>query len=82
MPVRRSTRPPRPEGPATVVGVVGLTQPGGGLGPQDPAEGDLESLARVDLERLAEQLDVPLEPVWLTLEASEPPPAATAGADA
>lgn len=69
-----------PEGPVTVVGAVGLTQPGGGLGPTDPAEGELDSLARVDLERLAAQLDAPLEPVWVTLEASEPAPVGPQGA--
>lgn len=69
-------------GPASVLGVVQLTQQGGGLGPQDPAEGDLDSLARVDLERYAQQLEVPLEPVWLILEASEPPqPAGEANAE-
>lgn len=69
-------------GPTSVLGVVELTQAGGGIGAQDPAEGDLDSLARVDVERYSEQLEVPLEPVWLVLEASEPPqPAADADAD-
>lgn len=64
-----------PPGPVTVVGAVGVTQAGGGLGPTDPAEGELESLARVDLERFSAQMDAQLEPVWMTLEASEPAPA-------
>jgi cytochrome oxidase assembly protein ShyY1 len=68
-----------PEGPVTVVGAVGLTQTGGGLGPSDPDEGRLDSMARVDLARLAEQMDAPLEPVWVTLEASEPAPVADPG---
>ncbi len=62
-----------PPGEATVVGVVGLTQPGGGIGPVDPEQGELDSLARVDIDRFAQQLDVPLDPLWLTLESSEPP---------
>ncbi|MGI9578041.1 MAG: SURF1 family protein [Microthrixaceae bacterium] len=69
-------------GSASVLGVVELTQPGGGIGAQDPAEGVLDSLARVDLDRYGEQLEVPLEPVWLVLEASEPPqPAAEDNAE-
>ncbi len=60
-------------GTATVTGVVQRTQQPGGLGPRDPAEGRLDSLARVDLDRLGQQLDDPLEPVWLVLQSSAPP---------
>ena len=66
-------------GPASVVGVIDLTQPGGGLGASDPEVGVLDSLVRVDLERYAEQLDVPLEPVWMVLEASDPPQPSASG---
>lgn len=67
-------------GETTVTGVIQLTHQGGGLGPQDPATGELDSLARVDLARFARQLDVPLAPVWVMLQSSEPPQP-TAGLD-
>ncbi len=57
---------------AVVTGVVQLTHQGGGLGPQDPEEGRLETLARVDLDRLGAQLGESLVPVWLELQESEP----------
>lgn len=62
-----------PPGETTVTGVIQLTHQGGGLGPQDPATGELDSLARVDLARFARQLDTPLAPVWVMLQSSEPP---------
>ncbi len=67
-----------PEGEVTVVGSVGLTQRRGAMGPTDPPEGRLDSLARMDLERLGAQLDVPLEAVWVMAEAMEPPQPGTA----
>lgn len=62
-----------PPGEATVTGVIQLTHQGGGLGPQDPPSGKLDSLARVDLARFAHQLDMSLAPVWVMLQSSEPP---------
>lgn len=54
-----------PTGPVTVAGVVQLTQERGSIGPIDPAHGHLDELARVDLERLSEQLPYDLAPVWV-----------------
>ncbi|MCP4437285.1 MAG: SURF1 family protein [Actinomycetia bacterium] len=68
-------------GEATVQGVVELSQPGGGLGPQDTAEGTLDTLARADLERYGQQLDYPLEPVWLVLQSSDPAQPAARGSE-
>jgi cytochrome oxidase assembly protein ShyY1 len=62
-----------PEGEVVVVGSANLTQRRGAVGPSDPDEGRLDSLARLDLERLAAQVEVPLEPVWVLAEATEPP---------
>lgn len=62
-----------PPGDATVTGVLQRTQQAGGIGPQDPATGELDSLARVDLDRLAQQLEAPLAPVWVMLQDSDPP---------
>lgn len=62
-----------PAGEVVVVGPVMLTQQRAGLGPADPAEGALDSFARLDLERWASQLDVPLAPVWVMAADTEPP---------
>ncbi|MCB1271549.1 MAG: hypothetical protein KDB31_09000 [Microthrixaceae bacterium] len=62
-----------PAGEATVTGIVQRTQQGGGLGPSDPATGELDSLARVDLERLGAQVTEPLVPLWLVMQESDPP---------
>lgn len=61
-----------PGGEVTVTGPVQLTQERGAVGPTDPATGELESLARVDLERWSEQVDEPLEPVWVLLDGQSP----------
>lgn len=60
------------DGQVSVTGVVQLTQQGGGLGPQDPDDGTLDTLARVDLARFAEQVDLDLAPVWVELQQSQP----------
>ena len=62
-----------PDGEVVVVGPVMLTQQRSGLGPADPPEGTLDSFARLDIERWAAQLDVPLAPVWVMAADSEPP---------
>ena len=62
-----------PTGPVTVTGVVQLTQERGTFGATDPGTGRLRTLARVDLARYAEQLSVPIEPVWVMLDTQEPP---------
>lgn len=61
-----------PTGEVTVEGTVQLTQRRGSFGAVDPDEGIVDSLARVDLERFGDQLDVPLAPVWVALEQQEP----------
>lgn len=61
-----------PPGEALVTGVAQLTQQGGGLGPQDPSEGILDTMARVDLQRYAQQVDAALDPVWVELQESDP----------
>jgi cytochrome oxidase assembly protein ShyY1 len=63
---------PAATGPVTVTGLVGLTQVNSGLGASDPAEGRLETLARLDLDRYAEQASAPLEPVYVVAQESTP----------
>jgi surfeit locus 1 family protein len=67
------------EGTVRVEGLVQESQEREGLGPTDPASGRLTSLARVDVERYARQLDGPVQPGWVQLRAEHPRPAA--GAD-
>lgn len=64
-----------PDGEVTVSGTLQPTQERGGIGAIDDADGTLESLARVDLARLAEQLPYPLGPAWVLLDDQQPPPA-------
>jgi surfeit locus 1 family protein len=65
--------PPAPSGPVTVEGRVRTTQRKGAIGPTDPAEGTLDTLSRVDIERIGRQVPYPLEPVYVEL--TSPPPA-------
>lgn len=62
---------PGTEPPAGLVTVTGWLQPtvvAEGFQRDDPAEGRLTSLARVDLDRFRQQLDYELAPVWLQLD--------------
>jgi len=61
-----------PTGGVTVTGFVRLTQVRRGLGPQDPAEGRLTRISRVDIDRLATQIDRAVRPVWLQLASQAP----------
>ena len=62
-----------PAGEVTVNGVVQLTQVRGSIGAEDPAEGALRTMARVDLDRFARQVSTPIEPVWVMLDGQRPP---------
>lgn len=63
-----------PDGPVRVEGVVEVTQERGRFGSTDPAEGTLRRVARVDVERLAEQIDGPTYPVWVQATTERPDP--------
>ena len=71
-----SSRPPAPaaDGRVEVSGIVRLSETRRGLGVADPPEGRLESLARIDIRRYAEQLELDVYPFYLQLESQEPPP--------
>lgn len=60
-----------PEGEVTVAGITHPTQERGTLGAEDPPDGRLDSLARIDLERLDQQVDGDLLPVWVQLTEAE-----------
>ncbi len=65
-----ATRPPT--GVVEVSGLVLGTQERQGIGPTDPAGGDLSEIARVDLARLQQQSEVDLYPVYLQLQEQTP----------
>jgi surfeit locus 1 family protein len=64
--------PPAPAGPIEVEGLIFPSQERGRFGPQDPEEGDLEVLARVDLDRLEAQVDYQVLPAYVQLVTSDP----------
>jgi surfeit locus 1 family protein len=61
-----------PSREVTVEGYVQATQERGSFGPTDPAEGSLETLARVDVQRLQQQVDEPLLSGWVQLVEQDP----------
>lgn len=61
-----------PRGPVTVQGLVQETQTRGLIGPTDPGGVRLTDVARVDVERLQQQVPYHLYPVWLQLTSSSP----------
>lgn len=65
-----------PEDEVTVRGLLYPSQLRAGLGPADPPDGDLATLARADLGRLQQQVEPDLLPAYVQLTSSEP-----AGAD-
>ena len=58
---------------SAVTGRLRRTQTRGALGPRDPAEGILDSLARTDVARVDQQVDLTLAPMYIELIAAEPP---------
>jgi surfeit locus 1 family protein len=66
--------PPKPlAGQVTVEGRVRATQVRGRFGDSDPTTGTLRDLARVDIERLRQQIPYPVAPVYVELIAQQPP---------
>ena len=61
-----------PSGPVSVEGLVQETQTKGLFGPTDPGGVRLSDIARVDVERLQQQVPYHLYPVWLQLTSSSP----------
>lgn len=61
-----------PGGAVTITGVLRPTELRRGLNVADPAEGVLSSVARPDIERLAQQIDVELLPMFVQLESHVP----------
>jgi cytochrome oxidase assembly protein ShyY1 len=78
VPVTGEQAPPdealAPDGPVTVDGIIETTQERGRFGSTDPAEGTLRRVARVDVERLADQIDGQAYPVWVQATTERPDP--------
>ena len=66
-----------PSGTVTVQGLVQETQTRGLIGPTDPEGVRLTDIARVDVERLQQQVPYHLYPVWVQLTSSSPAQAGT-----
>jgi surfeit locus 1 family protein len=63
-----------PSGPVVVEGTLETTQERGRFGSTDPAEGVLQRVARVDVDRLAEQIDGSTYPGWIQVDQERPQP--------
>ncbi|MFM8867056.1 MAG: SURF1 family protein [Ilumatobacteraceae bacterium] len=68
-----ATNPAAPSGDVTVVGRVRLSAERRTGAVTDPSEGELREVQRIDIERIARQLDGEVVPVYLELLTSEPP---------
>lgn len=62
-----------PEGEVRVTGLLFPDEPPVRFAPPIPAEGDLTSVSRVDVERLQRQVDEPLRPYYVQLQEQDPP---------
>lgn len=62
-----------PAGSVTVTGAIHETQKQEGLGVEDPADGRLAKLSRVDVPRLGQQVSYPVLPAFVDLVGSDPP---------
>lgn len=67
---------PAPRGDVTVEGIVLPDEPPVRFGPSIPEEGTLARVSRVDVERIARQVSVPLRPYYVQLTEQDPPPGA------
>lgn len=64
-----------PAGPVAVQGIVRQSQvrsTSALVSPRDPSEGTLRELARLDVARLAQQIDEPIVPAYVALVAQDP----------
>jgi len=62
-----------PSGTVTVTGAIHETQKQEGLGVEDPTDGRLAKLSRVDVPRLGQQVAYPVLPAYIDLVGSDPP---------
>lgn len=72
VPLAMDPSPPAPTTPVSVLGRLRLSQPRRFGGLSDPATGPLDVAQRVDIDRLREQQDGPVVPMYLELAESTP----------
>ena len=72
--------PPAPAGEVTVKGLLLESEHRGRFGPTDPDEGKLDVLARVDLARVAQQVDYDVLPAYVQRVSSDPEEVTAEGA--
>jgi len=72
--------PPAPKGEVTVDGVLLRSEHRGRFGPADPTSGRLAVLARVDLDRVAQQVDYDVLPAYVQRVSSDPDEVTAKGA--
>jgi cytochrome oxidase assembly protein ShyY1 len=61
-----------PSGPVSITGLVQETQTAGLFEKSDPAQGHLDTMARVDVARIAKQLPYPILPAYVQLQTQTP----------
>jgi len=62
-----------PAGEVSITGLVQETQTAGLFEHPDPAEGHLDTMARVDVARIGNQLPYPILPAYVQLQTQQPP---------
>jgi len=63
---------PTPDGVITVEGHIRAESEPGALAARDPADGELRTVQRIDIDRLAPQIPGELLPLWIDLTVAEP----------
>ncbi len=61
-----------PRGTVEVAGYLRASETRGSFGPRDPDSGELRLVSRVDVDRIAQQIDEPVRPFWVQMEAPVP----------
>jgi cytochrome oxidase assembly protein ShyY1 len=61
-----------PPGAVTVIGPVRPSQKQGAFGAADPATGDLDVMNRIDLDRIAKQLNAPVAATYIEADSTSP----------
>jgi surfeit locus 1 family protein len=72
--------PPAPTGEVAVKGLLLESEHRGSFGPTDPEDGKLDVLARVDLARVAQQVDYDVLPAYVQRVSSDPDEVTAEGA--
>ena len=61
-----------PDGVLEVTGYLRAPETRGSFGPRDPDDGELRIVSRVDVDRIARQIDAPVRPFWIQMETPVP----------